>query len=246
MPYEGFNSHSDALSSSPAIHHLRLRILVHELSSKNFSVVADRTAMKDMLSNIETHFNLFSREQRFPVTGLHVFLDLADWNKKWQDLQSALDFKSGDKDPKKYPKSQLSSGDQEQLNWDLNDANQVFRNTLRIMSNQLATLEGVYDRQSFEKEYHLRWHDNFETDTFFRSTPFSFRPRGFYVDPLDLESDVWPMLANVNTIFELPNIPIRNDYIYLWGVRSAAERPRMRIDVVTGRIDECVSVITAD
>jgi len=254
MSYQGYTSRAEALSTSPAIHQLRFRVLIHELSVKNFSIVADRIAMKDSLSNIETHFDLFSISKRFPDNGFYVFLDLDDWNKKWQDLQSALDFKSSDKDPKKYPKSQIhtstisqsnNNGDEERAQWDYNDASQVFRNTLRIMSNQLATLEGLLNRTSFEQSFHINWVDT-STLSYFQNFPISFRLRAFLVDPLQLDNEAWPALINTNNLYELPDTPILVDYIYLWGSRSVAERPRLRLDINTGKIDGCVSVVTAD
>jgi len=251
MSYKSFSPCAEALSTSPCIHQLRMRVLVHQLSLKNFSINADRVAMKDQLANIETHFDLFSATKRFPDNGFYVFLDLDDWNKKWQDLQSALDFKSSEKDPKKYPKSQLqiSSNNQDnedKMHWDFNDASQVFRNTLRIMSNQLGTLEGLLDRSKFEDTFHAVWQVNLQTDEFFDGLNFGFRPRGFVVDPLNLENDTWPGVNNVNTLAELVDIAIDNDYIFIWGSRSNTDRPRLRIDVLTRRIIECRSIITAD
>lgn len=253
MSYLNYSHRAIALSTSPAIHQARMRVLIHELSAKNFSITSDRIAMKDQLSNVETNFDLFREDKRFPDNGFYVFLDLDDWNKKWQDLQSALDFKPGEKDPKKYPKSQIhtstinqnNNNDEEHMHWDFNDASQVFRNTLRIMSNQLATLEGLLNRESFESNFHLEWHQSKSTIPFFKSF-FSLRPRAFLVDPLQLDNDGWPGIANTNEITDLPDTVIDVDYIYLWGRRSGTDRPRLQLDVSTFKIVDCRSLITAD
>lgn len=252
MPYKNFSTRAEALSRSPAIHHVRMRVLIHEMSVKNFSIVADRVAMKDQLSNIETHFDLFDKTHRFPDNGLYVFLDLEDWNKKWQDLNSALDFKSGDKDAKKFPKSQLHNNNsggpsfEETPQWDFNDASQVFRNTLRIMSNQLISLEGVLNRESFENGYHIPWVENESTGAFFSSEQFKFRPRSLLIDPLNIGNPAWPGIANMNVVSDLPDTLIDVDYIYVWGLRSNTDRPRIVIDTETFRIDEIRSIVTAD
>jgi len=249
MAYEGYTKNVQALANSPAIHHAKMRLLVHELSVKNFSIVVDRVAMKDLLNLVEIHFQLYAQDRRFPDNGIYVFLDLADWNKKWQDLQSALDYKSGNKDPKKYPNSQMNTGDsnkEEHAGWDFNDANQVFRNTLRAMSNQLATLEGCLDRGTFETSYHLTWDSIDTVGSFMYLKQLRFRLRGFLVNPGDLEAEAWGILVNMRPISAVVDEDLEVDYIYLWGDRSAAERPRIRLDVDTGRIYGAISVITGD
>jgi len=115
----------------------------------NYSIVEQRQQSLQRLGNLadECPFNL---NVRFPVNGIYVCEASGDWSRKFQQLKSSLSYKALNKDEK-------NKGAVEHADRDYNDAQVAFWNSTTAMLDQIARMDGVWTRVTFETYHGLTW-----------------------------------------------------------------------------------------
>lgn len=207
------------------------RAVLLQLEQFNFAIVGERVAARDALKGLDEHHPI-ARDKRFE-DGFRQFVcrDQGAYPKYIQMLYSSLDYKEGDKDPKKpgnaTNKPAPTAGDVEmEKPWNFNDASQQYRNAIREFSNALARRENVHSRNSFEAYYNITWvapANNITLRQIIANDPFLSKTRNGAVlignNAARVTTADWPGVANVvdlrtgNLNFALNE---GDDTIFLW------------------------------
>jgi len=114
---------------------------ITQMRNINFSIVEKRQQSLQRLGNIECAAP-YGRTRRFPEDGMFVCEAVGDWSRKMQQLKSALSYKPLDKDDKMKQGTEARS---------IDDPSQAFWNATTDMLSQLLRMDGVFDREEFER-----------------------------------------------------------------------------------------------
>jgi hypothetical protein len=154
MPYE-VNSYSK-IRNLEYLSWYRLSSLGSEIKSArkiNFSITEQRQQTLQRFGNLDDVCP-FDIQSRFPENDLYICEGFGDWSRKFQQMKTALTFKSYDKDDKSKKTGEESSI---KSLGDYNDSQQAFWNSTTSMLDQIKRNDGVWDRNRFEAYFGLHW-----------------------------------------------------------------------------------------
>lgn len=127
-----------------------IETLIH-LRKINFNIVESRQkGLKDLADIVL--MNIYSGTERFPNKDM-IHEMRGDWARQFQQLKSALSFKSRDLRTQGYKEEETNG------RGSVSDAQQAFWNSTTVMMESIKDLKNVYDRKEFEEEYGLTWHE---------------------------------------------------------------------------------------
>jgi len=149
MSYEDrYHDRAEVLSYMAWYNVKELSKAIREIRNINFSIVEKRQQALQRLGNLPSDAP-YDRDRRFPGAGYYVCEGVGDWNRKIQQLKSALSFKSHDKDEKTKTDQPKSA---------IDDASQAFWNATGDIINQIIRKDDLFDRRGFELM--CRWRAN--------------------------------------------------------------------------------------
>jgi len=254
MPYDNIDENQLVVFLSPWYEARDLRRAVMEVSQIDYSKVAERKRARDIFTRLETDVP-FSEDKRFPPNVLYVYQDDGDWNAKFQQLYSSLEYVEGDKDQKKpgnTHKPAPTAGDVElEKPWSYNDASQQFRNVIRLMANQIARMQGVYGRKSFEARFGWLWSDIQDALELRDHVKGVIKPDQMLIGDTTARSatGVWPGVAHTIPFDgDLEDLSL-DGWVYLWSrQRVANHRVRIGFVIASGRYTPLETLVepTAD
>lgn len=125
----------------------QLMIVMKQLNKLNFSLSNLRQQGLTTFSGLNTDCP-FSKTKQFP-DDLYVCTGAGDWARKFQQLVTALSYKSRDKDQK--------TARDDQSHADYNDSQQSYYNICTQIVQQIVGRQYVFDRTFFESYYGLKW-----------------------------------------------------------------------------------------
>jgi len=152
-----------------------LEQLIMALEAINFSVQTGRTQGLEMVGKLTVTTNVVSKTRRFPDDVAFIHRDGKDWPRKFTQVITALNYKppenafiagnSSDKQAQNnnIARRPVATDDDKQFNLgpsereQFNKALVAFEQGLAEMRTQIGSFIGVYDRDTFEREFYLRW-----------------------------------------------------------------------------------------
>ena len=150
MAYQNLDRYTKVLLKLPWYRVDNLTLLLLGLRKVNFSIVEQRQQALERLNSLEVHIP-FGPDRRFVDDDLYICEGLGDWPRKFQQLKLALSYKERDlrsnKEEGNVPLHFSSS----------QDAHVAFWNATTSIMDQLKRLDDVYDTETFEARFKLRW-----------------------------------------------------------------------------------------
>jgi hypothetical protein len=153
--YHNMSTFHSVLLYSPWYSVPQLLAEINFLRGINFAITEQRQQGLARINKLIT-VAPFGPKSRFPVDGLYISELSGDWARKFQQLKSALSYKSQQTSASR--KSELKDGKQEAPDQDYSDAQQAFWNATTTMYDQIIKIDHVYDQAKFEKDFGFDWH----------------------------------------------------------------------------------------
>lgn len=127
---------------------------ISEIKGINFSIVEQRQQALELLNKTPKMQNFFNYDVRFP-NSLLICENQGDWPRKFQQLRSALCFKS------RYDEAKLKTDPRSIAEGpgldNFSDASQAFWNATTNILDQIVNGHGVFTREEFENYVSTRW-----------------------------------------------------------------------------------------
>lgn len=146
--YTNYPTRAQVLESMPWYRVRDLLPVINALRAINFGLTEQRQQALQRLANLP-HDSPYAVDSRY-ADGAFVCEGLGDWASKFQQVRSALCFRDRSKD-------QHIREHAESLYGNYNDSSQAYYKALNAIYDQIVRLDGVYTRDSFERDFGLVW-----------------------------------------------------------------------------------------